>query len=107
MKVFFSWLGDISKQVVFVFYVWFFMVIQIVKFYMFVENIDKGECWSVDIVKQFEECYFGIVCVILENKDVFWILFEVGVLLKSMEKVCVLLLVFGVLVFDFINSLLL
>lgn len=94
MKVFLSWSGKLSHRVALELRIWLPSVIQTIEPFVSSEDTDKGARWTSDIVKQFEESRFGILCITPENIEAPWICFEAGALSNTIERknVCPFLL---------------
>ena len=86
MKVFLGWSGDTSHKVALTLHDWLPNVIQAVKPYVSSEDIGKGARWSVEIAKELESSYYGVICVTRENAVSPWINFEAGALSREIEK---------------------
>lgn len=86
MKVFLSWSGNKSHKVALVFRDWFPSVIQCLELYVSSEDIDMGDRWSIDIAKELEDSFFGILCVTRDNLTAPWLIFEAGALSKTIDK---------------------
>lgn len=86
MKVFLSWSQSRSEKLARALRDWLPGVIQVVEPWMSAKDIEAGSRWSKNIAEQLEASRFGIICVTPENQNAPWILFEAGVLAKSMEN---------------------
>jgi hypothetical protein len=86
MNVFLSWSGTQSKAVAEALYSWLPKVLQAVRPWMSVADIDKGTRWSTDIAVQLGGAKFGIICLTPDNREAPWVLFEAGALAKTLEK---------------------
>jgi hypothetical protein len=86
MKIFISWSGERSRVIANSLRVWLGDVIQFVSPWMSDQDIDKGAWWTAQIAHELESSAFGIICVTKENASAPWLLFEAGVLAKSLEK---------------------
>ena len=86
MRVFISWSGERSRVVASSLRGWLEDVIQFVEPWMSDEDIDKGAWWTTPMARELESSAFGILCVTKENAGEPWLLFEAGVLAKSLEK---------------------
>lgn len=95
MKIFLSWSGDSSKQIAEAFRDWLPAVIQAVKPFFPPDDIEKGTRWSSEIASELEESQIGLLCLTRENVLSPWIMFEAGVLSKSIEKSKVIPMLFG------------
>ena len=96
MKIFISWSGDRSKAIADVFKKWIPAVIQAAKPYFSPSDIDKGSRWNQEISKELESSQVGLICLVRENLDESWIMFEAGALSKSLDKSRVCPMLFGV-----------
>ena len=86
MKVFISWSGELSHRIALELRRWLPSVIQTIEPFVSSEDTDKGARWTSDIVKQFEESRFGILCITTENIEAPWICFEAGALSNTIER---------------------
>ena len=96
MKVFISWSGEKSKKLAEILKAWLPVVIQAVRPFFTPDDIDKGARWSSEISKELELSRVGIICLTKDNLQAPWLMFEAGALAKSMDKSCVVPMLFGV-----------
>jgi hypothetical protein len=86
MRVFISWSGDLSHSLALALRDWLPSVIQSIEPYVSSEDTYKGARWTSDIVRQFQESRFGILCITPQNLEAPWISFEAGALSNTVEK---------------------
>mgnify|MGYP001267714289 FL=1 len=84
MDIFVSWSGERSKSLAEALRVWLPKVIQNLKPWISVSDIEKGAPWLKDISEKLETTNFGIFCLTPENIHEPWILFEAGALSKAL-----------------------
>ena len=94
MQVFVSWSGERSRQIADAIRSWLPMVVQSVKPWMSDEDIAAGARWLTEVSATLNSAKVGIICVTPENQHNPWLLFEAGVLSKTLEQTCVCPLVF-------------
>jgi len=82
MKVFISWSGERSKAIAEALRDWLPSVVQSVRPWLSLADIDKGTRWRTEIAEQLEQCRIGIICLTPENLSSQWLLFEAGALSK-------------------------
>jgi len=80
MKVFISWSGKVSHRVAQEFRDWLPKVIQRAKPFISSQDIDKGNRWGTEMVKELQESAYGILCVTKDNLQAPWLNFEAGAL---------------------------
>ena len=86
MKVFLSWSDQTSHKVASALGDWLPYVIQAIEPFVSSENIDKGERWSDELMKQLNETSYGIICVTRHNIDAPWMNFEAGAISKAFDR---------------------
>ena len=86
MKLFISWSGTYSQKVAGVLKRWIPGVLQSVDVFYSPDDIGKGENWNNRLLKELEECNYGIICLTPENVVAPWIHFEAGSLAKAMDS---------------------
>lgn len=101
MKIFLSWSGSTSHNVGLILRDWFQLVLPYVKPYVSSEDIDKGAKWLPDIVNELQSSYYGIILLTKDNINAPWLIFEAGVLTKSVERSRVSPLLFDLKPTDF------
>jgi hypothetical protein len=75
MEVFISWSGERSKAVAEALHDWLPNVIQTVRPWVSLADIEKGTRWNTDIASQLAECRVGLICLTPENVSAPWLLF--------------------------------
>jgi hypothetical protein len=95
MKVFISWSDQTSHRVATALSDWLPYVVQAIEPFVSSENIDKGERWSEELMKQLNETKYGIICVTRHNRDSAWMNFEAGALSKAIDRTYVWPFLFG------------
>jgi hypothetical protein len=85
MKVFIIWSGEKSKAVAFKLHQLISDMIQAVKPFLSLEDLDAGARWNEEIAKELSETKFGIICLTKSNTEVPWILFEAGAVAKTVD----------------------
>jgi len=93
MKVFISWSGETSKQLAIAIKEFLPNVIQAVRVYFSPDDLTKGSRWNSEISKELDESKIGIICLVKENREAPWIMFEAGAISKNIDnsKVCPIL----------------
>ena len=93
MNVFISWSGDRSRAVAEALRDWLPKVIQALRPWLSVSDMEKGTRWSHEITGKLADSQVGIICLTPENLTAPWILFEAGALSKTLEqtRVCTFL----------------
>lgn len=86
MKVFIGWGGEQSKHVARALRDWLPRVNQFVEPWLSESDIGKGSDWLLELRKQLEKTYFGIVCLTPENLENPWMHFETGALAKNVTS---------------------
>lgn len=94
MQVFLSWSGTRSRRLAHELHLWLKPVIQAAEPWMSDSGIDAGQRWASEIAIRLRDTNFGVLCVTPENVAAPWLLFEAGVLAKSMETARVVPLLF-------------
>jgi TIR domain len=94
MKVFISWSGPLAGNVAEKLRTWLRKVIQVVEPFVSSQDIDKGDVWLVELLRELQESSVGIICVTRENLHRDWLLFESGALIRQMGRgrLCTLLI---------------
>jgi hypothetical protein len=95
MEVFISWSGKRSLHVATALRQWLPMVINALKPWLSVKDIDKGARWATDVASRLSSSNAGIICLTQDNLHSDWILFEAGALSKSIEAAKVYTLLIG------------
>lgn len=85
MKVFISWSLEKSRDVAFALHDWLPRVHQGIDPYVSEQDIYAGTRWALDIAKELEGSYFGIVCVTQANRERPWLNFEAGALSRLID----------------------
>lgn len=85
MKVFIIWSGEKSKAVALKLHQLISDMIQAVKPFLSLEDLDAGTRWNEVIAKELSETKFGIICLTKSNTEVPWILFEAGAVAKMVD----------------------
>ena len=101
MKVFLSWSGTTSQKLGLILRDWLPLVLPYVKPYISSEDIDKGVKWLPDIVDELQSSYYGIILLTQDNLNAPWLVFEAGVLMKSLKQSRVSPLLFDLKPTDF------
>lgn len=83
MRVFISWSGERSRQLAVTLQDWLRRVIQRVRPWLSIDDLEKGTRWGQELTDQLEHSDFGIICITRENAREPWILFEAGSLSKK------------------------
>jgi TIR domain len=87
MKVFLSWSDQTSNKVASALSDWLPYVIQAVEPFFSSENIEKGDRWNDEVMKQLNETSYGLICVTRHNIDTAWMNFEAGAISKAIGRV--------------------
>lgn len=82
MKIFISWSGKRSHKVAVLLHEWLKCVLNEVQPFVSSEDIRKGKRWLIEISKELQDSSFGIICLMRDNLNSPWILFEAGALSK-------------------------
>jgi hypothetical protein len=96
MSVFISWSGDKSKPIAEEFREWLPQVIQAVRPFCSVGDLEKGSFWQAELQGSLNSAIAGIIIVTPENIEKPWLNFEAGALCSKLEKPCVTPLLFNV-----------
>lgn len=86
MKVFISWSGTRSKDFAVKLAEWIPDIIQSVRPFVSVDDIDKGARWANVIAKELEQARFGIICVTEDTIRAPWLNFEAGALSRRFSS---------------------
>ena len=86
MRVFISWSGELSRQLAEALHRWLQNVLQFVKPYFTLSDIEKGARWANEISKELEKSTFGIIALTRDNLHEPWINFEAGAISSSVEQ---------------------
>ena len=89
MKVFLSWSDQASHKVADALGDWLPYIIQEITPFISSENINKGERWSDELVRQLKETSYGIICVTRHNINAAWMNFEAGAVSNAIQQSCV------------------
>ncbi len=95
MRVFISWSGEVSMNIAVAIKEWLPAVLQAVKPYCSLDDVVKGTRWSTEVSKELEASKVGIICLVRENLQAPWIMFEAGALSKNVDKSKVCPILFG------------
>ena len=95
MKVFISWSGPISGELAKLIYQWLPMVLQHVRPFLSLEEVEKGARWYTTVANELEQSNFGIVCLTPENLNSRWLHFEAGAIARSVDQSRVAPILFG------------
>ena len=96
MNVFISWSTDKSRELAEVISNWLPFVIQSVSPFFSPDAITKGSRWNSEVSKALNDCKFGILCIVDDNIDAPWIMFEAGALSKQIDKSKVVPILFNI-----------
>ena len=96
MKLFICWSGELSHKIALVLHDWIPALIPSLVPWISSEDIPKGTRWGAELLKQLEDTYCGIICLVPDNTREPWLLFEAGALSKSVAESRVFPLLFGV-----------
>jgi hypothetical protein len=86
MKIFISWSENRSQAMAAALRDWLPLVLHYAKPWLSQTDIRAGDRWALEIAKELENSFFGVICLTRDNLDSPWILFEAGALAKSIEK---------------------
>jgi len=86
MDVFISWSGERSKAAAEALRDWLPKIINALKPWLSVADIDKGARWGTEIANKLKDSKAGIICLTPDNLHSDWLLFEAGALSKTIEN---------------------
>jgi hypothetical protein len=86
MKIFISWSGKLSKAVAERLRAWLRQMIHGLDPFVSSQDIEKGNVWLAELIKELEQSSIGILCLTRENLNSKWMLFEAGALFTSLGK---------------------
>ena len=89
MEVFITWSGARSKVVAEALRDWLPRVIQRLKPWISVDDIDKGAHWRNEISQHLAKAEVGIVVPTPDNLTTPWLLFEAGAISKNEDRALV------------------
>lgn len=95
MKVFISWSGERSQALATALREWLPLVLHYVEPWVSEADVAAGTRWAQEVAEELQASNFGIICTTPENIDAPWLLFEAGVLAKSLQEARVVPLLFG------------
>jgi hypothetical protein len=90
MDVFISWSGTRSEAVAQALRDCLPLVIQVLRPWISVSDIEKGTRWSTEFASSLEKCSVGIICLTPKNLNAPWLLFEAGAISKKLENTYVI-----------------
>jgi TIR domain len=96
MQVFISWSGEQSKKLADAIRAWLQPVLQSVEPYFSHVDIDTGARWYSELVEALEKSNVGLIILTQENLNNPWIMFEAGAIARSVERVRVCPILFGI-----------
>lgn len=96
MDVFISWSGPRSGAVAKALRDWLPLIINALKPWLSLSDIDKGARWGTDIAARLQASKAGIICLTPSNLHSDWILFEAGALSKTIANTFVCPLLIGI-----------
>ena len=82
MKVFISWSGDLSHSIAVILKNWLPVILHYVEPWVS-DDIPKGTRWNAELASELEDTRAGIVCLVPDNINAPWLMFEAGALSKS------------------------
>ena len=92
MKIFLSWSGNLSQRVAEILDNYLPAMIKDLKTFLS-RHIESGSRWNLELMQELSDSSFGILCLISENLNSAWLLFEAGALTKHVEgRACGLLI---------------
>lgn len=86
MDVFISWSGERSRAAAEALRDWLPKIINALKPWLSVADIDKGARWGTEIATKLKDSKAGIICLTPNNLHSDWLLFEAGALSKTIEN---------------------
>ncbi len=94
MKVFISWSGPLAGDIAEKLRTWIRKIIQVADPFVSSQDIEKGDVWLVELLRELQKLSVGIICVTRENLHRDWLLFESGALIRQMGRgrLCTLLI---------------
>jgi len=95
IKVFISWSGELSGKLAEEIHNWLPNMLQAVKPYCTLNDLEKGVKWDSEISKELDASQIGLLCLTRDNMNNPWILYEAGALSKKMDKSRVCPILFG------------
>lgn len=85
MDVFISWSGERSGLIARELRKWLPQIIQAVRPFSSVDDIEKGRRWSAEVAAALQRAHFGILVVLRDNQNAPWLLFEAGALSNHLD----------------------
>lgn len=82
IKVFFSWGGELSRQIAKAVHDWLPLAIQSVDCFFSPEDINKGTEWDMSLKNELETSQVGLFFMTKENLGSRWMMYEAGSLPK-------------------------
>ena len=95
MKLFISWSGEPSHKIACVLRAWFPNVLDYIKPWVSSEDIEKGSRWGLDLSKELDSTFYGILCILPDNINEPWLVFKAGALSKTLKRSRVSPFLFG------------
>ena len=86
MDIFISWSGERSGAIAQILKDWLRKVIQAIKPWVSLSDLQKGGQWPVELATTLQRCKMGIVCLVPGNTESPWLLFEAGAIAKSVQS---------------------
>ena len=86
IKVFISWSGELSGKLAEEIHNWLPNMLQAVKPYCTLTDMEKGVKWDSEISKELDASQIGLLCLTRDNMNSSWMSFEAGALSKKMDK---------------------
>jgi hypothetical protein len=78
--VFISWSRTESERVGQALHEWLPMVVHSPRYFLSMEDIEKGARWNNELIQELRASHFGILCITPENVGAPWLNFEAGAL---------------------------